>query len=253
MVQVASNGDALAGTILRAAAVRGGVAEVRTGGDLMADSSPEREEQESRVKTLSLWRAFGLEAALSTQAAPQQSYLLPRAINLVDANDPFGNAMRECLLGLGLDISPQAPTAVVIGSPMPADAPAGGCVAIGNAALILLGEAGCAVQRIDPEHGRLVTCTSMPGAPWGGGGTFLAARYASFKLENSALPPDWQAWAVDAQGQPMVLADPVRRRVCLLFRPDSLLSDPQALQVLRASLAFAAFEASASPGNGAPA
>ena len=49
MVQVASNGDALVGTIMRAAAVRNGVAEVRTGCDLMADSSPQREEQESRL------------------------------------------------------------------------------------------------------------------------------------------------------------------------------------------------------------
>lgn len=61
VVQVASNGDALVGTILRAAVVKDGVAEVRTGGDLMADSSPEREEQESRLKARSLWRAFGLE------------------------------------------------------------------------------------------------------------------------------------------------------------------------------------------------
>ena len=62
MVQVAANGDALAGTILRAAAVRGRVAEVRTGGDLLADSDPAHEEEESRLKTRSLWRAFGLDA-----------------------------------------------------------------------------------------------------------------------------------------------------------------------------------------------
>jgi anthranilate/para-aminobenzoate synthase component I len=247
VVQVASNGEALAGTILRAAVVRGGVAEVRTGGDLMADSSPEREEQESRVKTLSLWRAFGLEAAAITQAAPGQSFLLPRAIRLIDADDPFGGAMRDCLLGLGLDISPQAATAVVIGSPLPADAQADGWVAVGDAALILLREAGCAVQRIDPEHGRLALCTSTAGAPWQGGATFLAARYASFKLADTALPAGWQAWALDEQGQPMALADPVARRVYLLFRPDSLLSDPQALQVLRAALAFAALGRNASP------
>src|SRR4029078_2952543 len=68
VVQVAANGDALAGTILRAAAVRDGVAELRTGGDLLAGSSPEREEQESRLKTLSLWRAFGLERGASSKS-----------------------------------------------------------------------------------------------------------------------------------------------------------------------------------------
>jgi anthranilate/para-aminobenzoate synthase component I len=69
-VQVRADGSALAGTILRAAMLRGGVAEVRTGGDLLADSVPEREEQESRLKAISLWRALGLEDAPAVTASP---------------------------------------------------------------------------------------------------------------------------------------------------------------------------------------
>jgi hypothetical protein len=38
----------------------------------------------------------------------------------------------------------------------------------------------------------------------------------------------------------VALAHAGSRLVCLLFRPDSLLSEAQALQVLRAALAFAA-------------
>ncbi len=68
-VQVAANGDALVGTILRAAAIRDGIAEVRTGGDLLADSEPAREEHESRVKAVSLWRALGLSVAAELQSA----------------------------------------------------------------------------------------------------------------------------------------------------------------------------------------
>ncbi len=120
VVQVASNGDALAGTILRAAAVCQGVAEVRTGGDLMADSSPEREEQESRLKTRSLWRAFGLEASAATHSA-QAALALPEAVHLIDVSDPFGQAMRDCLQGLGLALNTHAASSVHIGAGQGAD------------------------------------------------------------------------------------------------------------------------------------
>ncbi|HQR98645.1 MULTISPECIES: chorismate-binding protein [unclassified Polaromonas] len=241
VVQVASNGDALAGTILRAAAVRGSVAEVRTGGDLMADSSPEREEQESRLKTLSLWRAFGLEAA-AAQAAAQQDIALPVAVHLVDAGDPFGHAMRDCLLGLGLglDLAPQAPCCLLVGANDLAACPEQHLVAVGDAALRLLGASGWTVLPDRPEHGRTLLCSTTAAAPWRSDGPFAAARYASAVLQADDLKAGWQAWALDEQGQPVALAHAGRRVVCLLFRPDSLLSSPQALQLLRAALAFAA-------------
>ncbi len=242
MVQVASNGDALAGTILRAAAVRGGVAEVRTGGDLMADSSPEREEQESRLKTLSLWRAFGLESAAARAEVPQD-IALPAAVHLVDAGDPFGNAMSDCLLGLGLDLAPQAPCHLLIGTGALATCPERHLVAVGDAALHLLGASGWTLLPGRPEHGRTLLCTTTAAAPWRSDSPFAAARYASAALQAGDLPAGWQAWALDEQKQPVALAHAGRRVVCLLFRPDSMLSSPQALQLLRAALAFAAVAA----------
>ncbi|WP_298924248.1 chorismate-binding protein [uncultured Ramlibacter sp.] len=238
-VQVASNGDALAGTILRAAAVRGGVAEVRTGGDLMADSSPEREEQESRLKTLSLWRAFGLEAAMGAVPDGQQAAAaLPQAVRLLDAQDPFGNAARDCLLGLGLVLNDAAAVTVVAGAPATAAWPPRSVVAIGDAAYQLLALHGGQVQRIAPEHGRLLLCKLQADAPWRSDNAFIAARYASFQLEG--VPVGWQVWATDAHDRPVALAQPQHSLVALLFRPDSLLSEPQALAALRAALAFAA-------------
>lgn len=238
IVQVASNGDALVGTILRAAAVRGGVAEVRAGGDLMADSSPEREEQESRLKTLSLWRAFAMESA-TARAAAQQDIAVPAAVHLVDAGDPFGNAMRDCLLGLGLDLAPHAPCRVLVGSGDLATCADQHLVAVGDAALRLLGACGWTVVPDRPEHGRTLLCTTTAAAPWRSDSPFAAARYASAALLDGALPAGWQAWALDEQGQAIALAHSGRRVVCLLFRPDSMLSSPQALQLLRAALAFA--------------
>lgn len=230
VVQVASNGDALAGTILRAAAVRGGVAEVRTGGDLMADSSPEREEQESRLKARSLWRAFGLEAAPAL-AAQAQAMAVPAGVNLVDAADPLGASLRDCLQGMGIAVSPDAPVAVLAGDAEPLTTQR--VVAIGDAAYRLLGGAA----RTDPEHGRLLVCSATADAPWRGEASFIAARYASYRLE--AVPPGWSVWALDSQARPVALAHGERRAVALLFRPDSLLSDPQAVLCLRAALAFA--------------
>ncbi|MDI1237731.1 MAG: chorismate-binding protein [Polaromonas sp.] len=239
MVQVASNGDALAGTILRAAAVRGNVAEVRTGGDLMADSSPEREEQESRLKTLSLWRAFGLEPA-ATRSTGQPGIALPAAVHLMNAGDPFGHAMRDCLLGLGLDLTPQAPCGLLVGPGEPAACPEQHLVAVGDAALRLLGKSGWTVLHDRPAHGRTLLCTTTAEAPWHSDSPFAATRYASAALQTGELLAGWQAWALDEQGQPVALAHAGRRLVCLLFRPDSMLSSPQALQLLRAALAFAA-------------
>jgi anthranilate/para-aminobenzoate synthase component I len=76
LVQVAANGDATVGTLLRAARMTPWqpdpaqppqwLAEVRAGGDLLVDSQPAREEAESRHKAVSLWRALGLQAVGNT-------------------------------------------------------------------------------------------------------------------------------------------------------------------------------------------
>ena len=241
MVQVASNGDALAGTILRAAVVRNGVAEVRTGGDLMADSSPEREEQESRLKTRSLWRAFGLETVAHAGGKTEPASLTG-AVRLIDAAEAFGSALRDALEGLGLRIDDGAACSVHAGpGDFTGESPQQQ-VAIGDAALQLLAQSGFAVRAIRPENGRVISCRATADAPWPASSPFIAARYASLALLEGKLPEGWQVWVRDEQGQPVALAHAGRRLVALTFRPDSLLSEPQALQVLREALVFIAQE-----------
>ena len=248
VVQVASNGDALAGTILRAAAVRNGVAEVRTGGDLMADSSPAREEQESRLKTRSLWRAFGLEAR-PVGDGETGAVALKGAVRLINASDPFSSSMRDCLEGLGLSLDEGAACSVQVGSSGLLTGSPEHQVAVGDAALHLLAQSGFVVQAIRPQHGRAIRCQSTAEAPWSDQGEFIAVRYASLALRGGDLPAGWQIWVRDDTGQPVVLAHAGWRLVCLLFRPDSLGSEPQALQVLRAALAFAAEPAVCNTGS----
>ena len=270
-VQVAANGDALVGTILRAAVLRDGIAEVRTGGDLLADSDPAREEHESRVKAVSLWRALGLAVADALQSsiaggtdgsdaqAPAGSATptdglgseraLPTAVALRDAGDPFAAAIRDALQACGVRIDDAARPAVLIGGdPVPcaeASRRADGLVAIGDAAARVLEDAGWTVRSIRPEHGRLVRCVPTAAAPPGvPRRPFVAMRYATLALDAGprAGPGDraaWQVWVRDADEAPLVLAEPGRRIVGLLIRPESLLSDPSALDVLKAALVFA--------------
>ena len=62
-------------------------------------------------------------------------------------------------------------------------------------------------------------------------------------MQIKVIPAGWQVWAVFEQSQANALAHADGRLACLLFRPDSLLLDTQALQVLREALAFLAAKA----------
>ena len=221
VAQVASNGDALVGTLLRAAAVRGGVAEVRTGGDLLADSSPEREEAESRLKTRSLWRAFGLEATPSTER-PASRDTAPLRVRLMAEGDPFQAALADTLAVLGIECTDEASVCVIAGAASPP--PGLRVVAIGDAAYRLLAKDGD-VESIPAEHGRVLHCTRT-----GSGERFTAARYATHRLVRASA--DWQVLASDEHsGDPVALSS--AQTVCLLYRPDSLLCDDTARQLLR--------------------
>jgi anthranilate/para-aminobenzoate synthase component I len=257
VVQVAASGDALVGTILRAAAIRDGIAEVRAGGELMADSDPAREEHESRVKAVSLWRALGLPVAADLHArladvAPASAPVvaaLPVAVALRDAGDPFAQAVAETLQALGLGLDAAASTVVLVGAD-PAICAAGashvgGLVAIGDAAARVLGHAGFALAPIRPEHGRLVQCLPNVEGHGPASRAFTAMRYATLAIDwalqrRPATASGWVVWIHDERQRPLVLAHAARRTVCLLLRPDSLLSDELARAVLRAAIAFAA-------------
>jgi hypothetical protein len=230
VVQVNGQGDALAGTILRAAAVRDGVAQVRAGGDLLATSSPEREERESRLKTGSLWRAFGLEAATDAHAAAAV-HALPPVVAVCDEGDAFGAGLRDCVQGLGVEVADTAPVCVLAGSGSTGQRER--LVAIGDAAAVLLRAEGFPVAACTPRHGELVRCRRVDRE-----GEFIAARYLRWQLAGAPVQPGWTVWASDADGVPQVLVDVRRRIACILFRPDSLLSQPAAVELFAQALAL---------------
>ncbi|CAN5463239.1 hypothetical protein BH11PSE7_BH11PSE7_36240 [soil metagenome] len=245
MVQVAGDGTALVGTILRAAVLRGNLVEVRCGGDLMADSDPPREERESRLKALSLWRALGMEEA----AVPAASRAGGGAVGttglpvaLFTTDDPFANALADTVAGLGCVLHASARVRLVAGTAAPASDVALHTVAVGDAAALVLREAGFAVHEVAPEHGRVIHCTTTPQAPWQARG-FTCARYATvavdFAATTAAVQQEWAVWALDAAAQPVVLVHAARRVACLLMRPDSLMADEAARLVFKEALLFA--------------
>jgi hypothetical protein len=254
MVRVDAGGDALVGTILRAAVLRDGVAEVRTGGDLLADSDPPREERESRHKAVSLWRALGIAqttSAADITAAPHGAvgrHCANGSLRLVALADPFERAVTDMLQGTGWTLAgDEAAVTVLTGNDrnackawLAARPVEAALVAFGDAAAIVLAQAGFAVEPIAPEQGRLLKCAATEHAPWPRSNPFHVGRYSSLALASDAIPSGWAVWAQDPQGRPTALAHGASRTVCLLWRPDSLLCDAQARMVMRFVLAFAA-------------
>ena len=116
----------------------------------------------------------------------------------------------------------------------------------------LLRAAGVAVGETAPQYGRLVTCVPLPGAPGGAQRSFTAMRYATLALAepmsdgaDAAVDAKgdavaWTPWLRDGAGRPLVLARAADRTVCFLIRPESLLSDSLARDLLRAAIRFAA-------------
>ena len=238
VVQVSSNGDALAGTLLRAAAVEKGIAQVRTGGDLMADSSPEREEQESRLKTLSLWRAFGLEPLAQVQLVQKSVSHTPQSICLVDCQDPFGAAVLDFVLGLGIRLDPASRTQLRVGSFQGTNWPTQNCIAMGDAAYLLLKNSGFDVQEISPLNGRLSVNRSRYGCPENLPLEFVTVKYTQFQILNTLQPPGWTVWTEDENGIASTWINAEKKLACLLFRADSMMSDKGAQNVFQEALTF---------------
>ncbi len=238
VVQVSSNGDALAGTLLRAAAVEKGIAQVRTGGDLMADSSPEREEQESRLKTLSLWRAFGLEPLAQVQLVQKNVSHTTQSICLVDCQDPFGAAVLDFVLGLGIRLDPASRTQLRVGSFQGTNWPTQNCIAMGDAAYLLLKNSGFDVQEISPLNGRLSVNRSRYGSPENLPLEFVTVKYTQFQILNTLQPPGWTVWTEDENGIASTWINAEKKLACLLFRADSMMSDKGAQNVFQEALTF---------------
>jgi anthranilate synthase len=227
-VRIASDGSCEALTMLRFARLAGGWAEVRTGGSLLADSDPPREEEETQLKAESMFRVLaGQSPRVPAAAAPSPT---PRRVRFEDGGDALAALAREALVQAGCSFADDATPRVFGDAPLrrwrergpAADGPT---LALNNAALAMLERDGARLEALSlPQFGRALACTAVPGGLLAALGEFNAGLHATHRLPAAALPPGWTLAAQGADGRVIAAVHPARRIVALCFRPDALRS-----------------------------
>ncbi len=216
-------------TILRAATVVGDIAEVRTGGNLLVDSDPGKEEEETRLKAETLFRVLAGESP----RPPALAVVFERRFkaSLFEAGDPMGPLLSECLTGAGCELVPDSgATILVLGDgPLPysgfvysGDRPV---LAIGASALALLQRDGARVTALDaPRYARRVTGQVTENGFVAGPDTMDLGLYTSQVIESKELPASWRGLVSTAEGWVIAARSMHKPQVAILCRPDSVQS-----------------------------
>ena len=222
-VRIGADGGCEALTMLRFARLVDGVAEVRTGGSLLADSDPAREEQETRLKAETLFRVLAGQSP--RPAAPPPVPPHPHTVAFDDGGDPLGPLLSETLVQAGCRFAAQAPLRVLgEGAVLPAGL-MGPLLAINGTGLALLARDGALAQTLPrPQFGRSLACSATPGGPLAALGDFDIGLYTMQRLMPQALPAGWSVAALGEDGRVVAAVHPQRRAAVLLCRPDSVLS-----------------------------
>jgi anthranilate synthase len=244
VARLGTDGSAQAHTVLRAARVAGGVAEVRTGGNILVDSDPASEEEESRLKAVTLFRVLegAGEWTQAVRGAPQGE--LRWMVRGPVGSDPFSPGLVNALAKAGARFAADAEGALVLSGPPPdGRVPAPPVLAVGEGALWLLEQAGARSEALErPEFARRVRATAAGGGFLAELAAFEVGWYASRAIRPGGLPAGWKASATSAEGR-VLAAEHVQGGACaLLFRPDSVLSQRGAAGTRSLSSALAWLE-----------
>jgi anthranilate synthase len=227
-VRIASDGSCEALTMLRFARLAGGWAEVRTGGSLLADSDPSREEAETQLKAEAMFRVLAGQSPrvpVAAAAAPP-----PRRVCFDDGGDALVALAREALLQAGCHFADDAPIHVLGDGPLPSlreqiQATGRPTLALNNAALRLLELDGAVLDALPlPQYGRALASRALSHGLLQPLGAFNAGVHATHRLMAEGLPPGWTLLAQGADGRVVAALQAERRVVALAFRPDALRS-----------------------------
>jgi anthranilate synthase len=234
------DGDMSVGTIMRMVWARGGVAEIRAGGVLTAQSVPEDEEAESRIKAGTLMQIAGLEGVMGPAAAgkPQATAAAPghrpcTVEYLVDRQEPEAGlqALLQCCAdqvrlitdpadasgGVLVAASAEAAKAILALTTVP-----GPLLLTCGATVEWLVRRGARARALPSRrdgHTTRSAAGSQPG--WQGQDVMLSGNVAFIASE---LPPGLDPLMIDDAGHVLAIADRRDHTGGLLFKPQSLLT-----------------------------
>lgn len=222
VARIGSDGSVDAYTVLRAARIADGIAEVRTGGNILVDSVPEKEEAESWLKAQTLFRVLDGESARRDPGVMNQ---VGWRLNVLPDGDAFRHRLVNTLAQAGGRESDNGTISIFC---MPEPANGFGVkplLAIGEGAIWLMRRDGVLPKALPvPEYGRTVEGRGLPG-------TFLrdipvihAGWYMREAIPSGSLPPEWTEAAVSNGGWVLAAQRRDGRACAILFRPDSVLS-----------------------------
>jgi anthranilate synthase len=221
VARLGSDGSLEAYTILRAARVAGGVAEIRTGGNILVDSEPAKEEEESELKAQTLFHV--LEAGARKSHNAETPLRLP-SCRILASDDEAALLLRNALVAAGARPTNEADLGVLSGVPSQGDI-GRATLAVGTGALWLLEREGAPITILErPEYARRVAGRASPGGFLAVLDRFEAGWYASRAVRSGALPYDWLESAVSEDGWVLAAENRSRPACALMFRPDSVLS-----------------------------
>ncbi len=226
VTRLGSDGSMEALTVLRAARLVDHLAEVRTGGNLLVDSDPAREEDETRLKAETLFRVLAGESPTGTTSVkPAPSKF---RISLLTSTDPMGDLLGDFLARLGCEVVEDGAQVRVVsaGLALPPDAaPWTPTLAIGAAAIIMMQSMGMRFTALaEPKYARRVQARGVAPEIIACPERMALAMYAAQVIEVKDIHKDWVACVVSVEGGVLVACERNRPLAAILCRPDSVQS-----------------------------
>ena len=255
-----ADGDVNTGLTIRAAMIREGIAEVRAGGTLLIDSTPEDEERETEMKAEALLEAIEERTAAPVAAAPEAAELsgAGHRILMFDHEDSFVQMLAGYLRASGAEVRTvrvprggladadvaaaldDADPTLVVMSPGPgkprdfedarilAEVDARGLAVFG----VCLGQQaigeyfGANLGQLGyPLHGKereavRVAEGFLDALP----SRFVTGRYHSLYIDPTTMPAELYVVASDDDGVPMAIQHREKPWFAVQFHPESLMT-----------------------------
>lgn len=249
--RLATDGSMEVLTVLRAARVVGEIAEVRTGGNLLVDSDPDKEEEETRLKAETMFRVLSGVSPRTPRIAEAFDARHRATVNA--ANDPMGPLLVDCLASVGCASVGEDSGAIVLRSDRsPRRAESRSSVmrpelGVGEGGLALLEEKGGRLTTLrEPRYARRIRADVIPGGFLDFSGPVEVGLYAMQVVEKHNLPAGWRPVLMSEEGWVIAAQSEAFPQVAILCRPDSVQSMPAEAgrRILRAALDWMADRAS---------